>query len=245
MRTIRYQEIADELRERVAHGRPPGRVLPSGGRAVRRVRASAGSRSGGRWSSLRDGRADRRPPGVRLVRGHRARAADARSLGTIESQLEAAASLPERQIDRVRLRDGARTGCAELLDATRCCGSSGSTSPTANRSPWSRCGARPSSAPDLSRDDVERRPFYELLDVALRGATQTIGADRVDAADAPAARRPARLAGAALRAGHHRPARQRPCCVSEHIFPAHRTEFVVELPQAEPSMTPSGLRIVD
>ena len=33
--------------------------------------------------------------------------------------------------------------------------------------------------------------------------------------------------------------------VSEHLFPAHRTEFVVDLPQAEPSMTPSGLRIVD
>ena len=29
----------------------------------------------------------------------------------------------------------------------------------------------------LSMDDVERRPFYELLDVELRGATQTIGAD--------------------------------------------------------------------
>jgi len=33
--------------------------------------------------------------------------------------------------------------------------------------------------------------------------------------------------------------------VSEHVFPAHRTEFVVDLPQAEPSMTPSGLRIVE
>ena len=36
----------------------------------------------------------------------------------------------------------------------------------------------------LSRQDVERRPFYELLDVELRGATQTIGADLVDADDA-------------------------------------------------------------
>ena len=33
--------------------------------------------------------------------------------------------------------------------------------------------------------------------------------------------------------------------LSEHVFPAHRTEFVVDLPQAEPSMTPSGFRIVD
>jgi GntR family transcriptional regulator len=36
-----------------------------------------------------------------------------------------------------------------------------------------------------------------------------------------------------------------PVLVSEHLFPAHRTEFVVDLPQAEPSMTPSGLRIVE
>ena len=36
-----------------------------------------------------------------------------------------------------------------------------------------------------------------------------------------------------------------PVLVSEHVFPAHRTEFVVDLPQAEPSLTPSGLRLVD
>jgi GntR family transcriptional regulator len=33
--------------------------------------------------------------------------------------------------------------------------------------------------------------------------------------------------------------------LSEHIFPAHRTEFVVDLPLAEPSIAPSGLRLVD
>ena len=32
---------------------------------------------------------------------------------------------------------------------------------------------------------------------------------------------------------------------SEFVFPAHRTEFVVDLPQAEPSMAPTGLRLVD
>ena len=36
-----------------------------------------------------------------------------------------------------------------------------------------------------------------------------------------------------------------PVLVSEHLFPAHRTEFVVDLPLAEPSMSPSGLRLVD
>jgi GntR family transcriptional regulator len=92
--------------------------------------------------------------------------------------------------------------------------------------------------------DVERRPFYELLDIELRGATQTIGADLVGLADA-------KLLGVPVgspvlccqrvttdRTGE-------PVLVSEHIFPAHRTEFVVDLPHAEPSMTPSGLRLVD
>ena len=96
----------------------------------------------------------------------------------------------------------------------------------------------------LSRKDVERRPFYELLDVTLRGATQTIGADLVDAADA-------RLLGVppgspVLRCQRvTTDADGRAVLMSEHLFPAHRTEFVVDLPQAEPSMTPSGMRIVD
>ena len=37
----------------------------------------------------------------------------------------------------------------------------------------------------------------------------------------------------------------RPVLVSEHIFPAHRTEFVVDLSTAERSIAPSGLRLVD
>ena len=33
--------------------------------------------------------------------------------------------------------------------------------------------------------------------------------------------------------------------LSEFIFPGHRTEFVVDLPHAEPSIAPSGLRLVE
>jgi GntR family transcriptional regulator len=36
-----------------------------------------------------------------------------------------------------------------------------------------------------------------------------------------------------------------PVLVSEHVFPGHRTEFVVELSQVEPSISPSGLRLVE
>ena len=94
----------------------------------------------------------------------------------------------------------------------------------------------------LSRDDVERLPFYELLGVELRGATQTIGADLADAVNA-------RLLGVPVGSPMLRCQRVTTdregtnVLVSEFVFPAHRTEFVVELPQAEPSMTPSGLRL--
>ena len=37
----------------------------------------------------------------------------------------------------------------------------------------------------------------------------------------------------------------RPVLLSEHVFPAHRTEFVVDLPSAEPSIAPSGLRLLE
>ena len=83
-----------------------------------------------------------------------------------------------------------------------------------------------------------------MLDVELRGATQTIGADLASAADASLLGVPV---GAPLLRCQRVTTDQagRALLLSEHVFPAHRTEFVVELPQAEPSMTPSGLRIVD
>jgi DNA-binding GntR family transcriptional regulator len=96
----------------------------------------------------------------------------------------------------------------------------------------------------LSREDVERRPFYQLLDFELRGATQTIGADAAESADAA-------LLGVPVGAPLLRCQRVttdtagRPVLMSEHLFPAHRTEFVVELPLAEPSTSPAGLRLVE
>jgi GntR family transcriptional regulator len=83
-----------------------------------------------------------------------------------------------------------------------------------------------------------------LLDVELRGASQTIGADLVGGADAALLGVPE--SSPVLRCQRVTTALDgKPVLVSEHIFPAHRTEFVVDLPQAEPSMTPSGLRMVD
>jgi GntR family transcriptional regulator len=99
-------------------------------------------------------------------------------------------------------------------------------------------------ASGLSRDDVEQHPFYELLELAPGSARQTI---RAGVADEEEARLLDLLPGAPVlrceRITHA--AEGRPVLASEHTFPAHRTEFVVELTSTEPSISPSGLRLVE
>ena len=80
------------------------------------------------------------------------------------------------------------------------------------------------------------QPFYELLGIPLRGATQTIGADA--AAPADAALLVSQVGTPVLRCERvTTDTTGRPVLLSEHVFPAHRTEFVVELPHAEPSIS--------
>jgi GntR family transcriptional regulator len=99
-------------------------------------------------------------------------------------------------------------------------------------------------AQSLSRRNVEEQPFYELLGIPLRGATQTIGADAASAADAKLLHVPP--LSPVLRCERiTTDTAGRPVLLSEHVFPAHRTEFVVELPHAAPSVTPMGLRLVE
>jgi GntR family transcriptional regulator len=96
----------------------------------------------------------------------------------------------------------------------------------------------------LSKDDVEQRPFYELLGIDLRGATQTIGADSAEPTDAELLRVP--VGSPLLKCRRVTTDTDgRPVLMSEHLFPAHRTEFVVDLPFDEPSITPAGLRLVE
>ena len=241
MRRIRYQEIAAELRARAAAG-PAGSLLPSEAelsaefgasrvtvrRALELVREDGliAARQGFGWFVATE------PVRQRLEH-----------LGTIEDQLHDSGRRGERRVIEFAF-ETTPARCARCSTSNRCCASSGSTSPTASRSRSSRCGAQRSSVGALSREDVERRPFYELLDVELRGATQTIGADAADSADA-------KLLGVPVGAPLLRCQRVttdtagRPVLMSEHLFPAHRTEFVVELPLAEPSTSPAGLRLVE
>jgi GntR family transcriptional regulator len=97
---------------------------------------------------------------------------------------------------------------------------------------------------ELSRADVARSPFYELIGVPLGGALQTIGAAAAPAAEAEALGVP--IGSPVLRCERiTRSIDDVPVLVSEHLFPAHLTEFVVDLPHAEASMAPSGLRLVE
>ncbi len=241
MRHIRYQEIADELRRRALDS-PPGSVLPSEAemsaefgasrvtirRALELVREDGliAARQGFGWFVATE------PVPQSLS-----------SLATIESHVEGVGKLSERKIEEFEFESAPERvervlGSDKVLRVKRVNLADGE--PFAVVTVW--CPAELGG--HLSRRDVERRPFYELLDVELRGATQTIGADLVDESDA-------RLLGVPAGSPVLRCQRittddsGQAVLLSEHLFPAHRTEFVVDLPQAAPSMTPSGLRIVD
>lgn len=101
-----------------------------------------------------------------------------------------------------------------------------------------------SLAAELSRADVERSPFYELIGVPLGGATQTIGAAAASATEAERLGVPE--GSPVLRCERvTRSTAGDVVLVSEHVFPGHLTEFVVDLPQAEPSIAASGIRLVE
>jgi GntR family transcriptional regulator len=243
MRTIRYQQIAEALRERIAVGEyGPGRVLPSEADLGAEYAASRVTVRRALEVLRDDGLITARQGFGWLVARAPLRQALGR-LGTIEGQLADGGIRPERQILEfafVPATPAVRDvlGADQVLRVKRVNLADGE--PFAVVTVW--CPAE--LGQHLSRRDVERSPFYELLDVPLRGAVQTIGADAAEADDA-------RLLGIPVGSPVLRCERitsgedGRPVLMSQHVFPAHRTEFVVELPHVEPSLAPSGLRLVE
>lgn len=243
MREVRYRAIADDLRRRVESGElGTGHLLPSeselsGAYEVSRVTVRKAlellrdeglidSRQGFGWFVATD------PVPQSLGR-----------LGTIEGQLAALGVESERRIVSFRFvpapaRVRQVLGVDRVLEVGRVNLADGH--PFARVTVWcpDELGA------DLSRQDVERTPFYELVGVPIGGATQTIGAVAAGRGDAEALAVP--VGSPMLRCERiTRDLEGRPVLLSVFLFPAHRTEFVVDLPRAEPSIGPSGLRLVE
>jgi GntR family transcriptional regulator len=164
-------------------------------------------------------------------------------LGTIEAQLGELGVESERRVVAFRFVEAPPRvrqvlGVDTVLEVRRVNLADGQ--PFARVTVWcpEEVGAR------LSRADVESSPFYELVDVPIGGATQTIGAAAAGPDDATLLGVPD--GSPVLRCERiTRGVDERPLLVSEHVYPGHRTEFVVELPHVEPSISASGLRLVE
>jgi len=247
VRTARYREIAGDLRRQIAAGEyratgDAGRLLPSEAElgaayAASRVTVRKAlellrdeglltSRQGVGWQPALD------PLQQTLGR-----------LGTIEAQLaDAGIASTRRILDFGFVAAPARV--RRVLDTKRVLEvrrlNLAGDEPFARVTVW--CDE--AVGRQLSLADVERSSFYELLAVELGGATQTIGAAGATKADAE-------LLGVAvgspvlLCSRVTNDSTGRPVLMSEHVFPAHRTEFVVDLAHVERSIAPNGLRLVE
>ncbi len=243
VRTIRYREIADDLRRRVESGElASARVLPSESELsatydasrvtvrkaleVLRDEGLLSSRQGFGWFVAADP--------VRQSLGR---------LGTIEQQLADSGAVPERRVlgfGFVKAPRRAREVLGEetVLRVVRVNLADGA--PFAKVTVW----CPESLGSGFSRDDLERASFLELLDVPIGGATQTIGAGACSAADAELLEVPE---GSPVLECERvtRDTSGTAVLLSAHVFPAHLTELVVDLPVADASISPSGLRLVE
>lgn len=243
MRVIRYQSIAEDLRRRLSDGEfAAAGVLPSESAlsaeyGVSRVTVRRA------LESLRNvGLVESRQGFGWLAAGEPLRQ-DLSRLATLDGQLAAAGVRSERRIlsfgfveppARVHELLGGRT----VLEVRRI--NLADDQPFALVTVWcpEDLGA------GLSRDDVERASFLEQLPVTLGGANQTIGAAAAEAEDAELLGIPT---GAPVLVAERvtRSSTGRNVLVSEHVFPAHRTRFAVELPVDDGAIDPAGLRLVE
>lgn len=243
VRQTRYAQIADELRARVEAGEyGAGRLLPSEAELSTGFDASRVTVRRALEVLRDEGLVDSRQGFGWFVAADPVRQSLGR-LGTIESQLAAEGVTSARKVLDFRFikappRVRSVLDVDTVLRVRRINLADGE--PFALVTVWcpEQYGA------EVSRADIERRPFYELLDVPFGGAVQTIGA-------AAASKSDAELLGVLEGSPILRCERitktidDVPILFSEHVFPAHLTEFVVDLPHADASIAPSGLRLVE
>ena len=239
---MRYRDIAEDLAARVVAGEfGTGRLLPSEATLSADYRASRVTILRALEELRTEGLVDSRQGFGWFVATDPLQQSLGR-LGTIEGQLAASGVETERRILDFAFVPApadvaAVLGPGTVLRVRRVNLADGE--PFARVTVW----CPEDLAAELSRADVERSPFYELLPVALGGASQTIGAAAAAADDAEVLAVP--VGAPVLRCRRITTSvAGRPVLVSEHVFPAHRTEFVVELPASVPSIAPSGLRLV-
>lgn len=242
MRQTRYQSIAEDLRRSLAAGHPPGGLLPSESelsashgasrvtvrRALELLRSEGlvDSRQGFGWFARTDP--------VRQSLGR---------LGTIEAQLADQGRRPERKVlDHRVVRTPPEV--ASILDSERVLRTRrlnlADGQPFALVTVW----CPEALADGLTREAVEQSSFYDLLPLDVAGATQTIAAGLATDDEAKVLGVPA--GSPVLRCERvTRAASDEAVLLSHHVFPAHLTEFVVDLPHVAPSMAPTGLRLVE
>jgi GntR family transcriptional regulator len=242
VRSIRYREIADDLRSRVLDGvHPAGRVLPSEAELSTEFGASRVTVRRALEVLREEGLVDARQGFGWFVAGHPLRQPLA-SLGTIEEQLADSGHRSERRVLRFAFVPAAPAvaavlGPGEVLEVARLNLADGA--PFARVTVWcpEPIGRR------LTRRDVESATFHDLLPVELGGATQTIGAAAATPADAAVLDVPPGSPVLVARRVTHAAAGP-PVLVSEHVFPAHLTEFSVDLPARSSPVAAEGVRLV-
>ena len=243
VRTIRYHQIADELRGRILAGAyAAGRLMPSESEMSAEFDVSRVTVRKALEILREDGLVDSRQGFGWFVAGEPVRQPLAR-LSTIEEQMRDSGAAPERRVLEFAFekapRDVAQAlGSTNVLRVKRVNLADGE--PFAIVTVW--CPA--DLGQHLSRADVERSPFYELLEIPLAGATQTIGADAATVDESKLLDVP--VGSPVLRCRRTTTSTEgKTVLVSHHVFPAHRTEFVVDLPFVDQSIAPSGLRLVE
>jgi GntR family transcriptional regulator len=237
VREIRYREIAADLRARVESGElAAGGVLPSESELTKTYDASRVTIRRALESLREAGLVDSRQGFGWFVAVDRVRQ-NLAQLSTIERELAERGVVAERQIlDFGFVTANARVrevlGVEQVLRVRRLNLADGV--PFARVTVW--CPADLGAS--LSRADVAQHPFYELLPVTIGGATQTIAAALAEPADAKLLEVP--VGSPVLRCERvTRDVNGNPVLLSVHVFPAHLTEFVVDLP------SPTGLSLVE
>jgi len=242
VRTFRYQEIADRLRDRLAVGEfAAGRILPSEAELSHVYQASRVTVRKALEQLRADGMVDSRQGFGWFVAGETLRQ-PLGHLSTIEAQLEASGVRSERRIvdfGLVRAPDAVRAvlGSTRVLRVRRV--------NLADGQPFARvtvfCPEELGAT--LSRAQVAQSSFYDLLPIRLGGAVQTIEAAAASTEDAELLQIPE--GSPILRCERvTSDAEGRPVLVGRYVFPGHRTAFVVPLSHVESSIAPSGLRLV-